>query len=98
MGSTFSVPQPASLRSLATLGAMLVVLRLARRYILHQPNLPYPPGPKPLPLLGNIFDLTREKEVEAYAKVAEKYGMCYLMHTYTFSNLTPLAPQETLCF
>ncbi|TFK64565.1 cytochrome P450 [Pluteus cervinus] len=37
-------------------------------------NLPYPPGPKPLPILGNIFDLARENEAQSYLKLAHQYG------------------------
>ncbi|KAF8874417.1 cytochrome P450 [Infundibulicybe gibba] len=37
-------------------------------------GLPYPPGPKPLPIVGNLFDLAREKESEAYLKLAHQYG------------------------
>ena len=39
---------------------------------------PYPPGPKGLPLLGNVLDLPSEKNWEAYAKWGQKYGWCYL--------------------
>ena len=35
-------------------------------------NLPYPPGPKPLPIVGNIFDLT--SDMSAYQQMAKKYG------------------------
>ncbi|KIJ96361.1 hypothetical protein K443DRAFT_10697 [Laccaria amethystina LaAM-08-1] len=37
-------------------------------------GLPYPPGPKPLPVLGNLFDLARENESQAYLRLAHKYG------------------------
>lgn len=37
-------------------------------------GLPYPPGPKPLPLLGNLFDFVRENESQAYLRLAHKYG------------------------
>ena len=37
-------------------------------------GLPYPPGPKPLPVLGNLFDFVRENESQAYLRLAHKYG------------------------
>jgi len=37
-------------------------------------SLPFPPGPKPLPLVGNLFDFPRENESVAYLKMAQKYG------------------------
>ncbi|KXN85117.1 O-methylsterigmatocystin oxidoreductase [Leucoagaricus sp. SymC.cos] len=37
-------------------------------------GLPYPPGPKPLPLIGNLFDFARENESAAYLGMAHKYG------------------------
>ena len=37
----------------------------------------YPPGPKPLPIVGNILDLPREGEViwEYWQKLKNLYGM-----------------------
>lgn len=37
-------------------------------------SFPFPPGPKPLPLVGNLFDFPRENESVAYLKMAQKYG------------------------
>jgi hypothetical protein len=37
-------------------------------------GLPYPPGPKRLPLIGNLFDFARENESAAYLGMAHKYG------------------------
>ncbi|KAF4616051.1 hypothetical protein D9613_011353 [Agrocybe pediades] len=33
-----------------------------------------PPGPRPLPLLGNLLDMPRKKEWETFAKWAKQYG------------------------
>lgn len=37
-------------------------------------DLPLPPGPKPLPILGNIFDLPRKVVAKEYFKLHERYG------------------------
>lgn len=41
--------------------------RLRTRY-------PFPPGPKPLPLIGNLLDLPLKDEAVTYNAWASKYG------------------------
>ncbi|KAI3616408.1 cytochrome p450 [Moniliophthora roreri] len=54
---------------------MYRVLSVRRARALSNPNgLPTPPGPKPLPIIGNVFDIPREKESESYWKFAQDYG------------------------
>ena len=48
-------------------------------------GLPYPPGPKPLPVLGNLFDFVRENESQAYLRLAHKYGTAL-----PYTTLAPL--------
>ncbi|KAF8900275.1 cytochrome P450 [Gymnopilus junonius] len=33
-----------------------------------------PPGPRPLPIIGNVFDIPRQKEWETFSKWAQEYG------------------------
>ncbi|KJA15574.1 hypothetical protein HYPSUDRAFT_148882 [Hypholoma sublateritium FD-334 SS-4] len=38
-----------------------------------------PPGPPPLPVIGNLFDIPRKAEALAYSRLADKYGnMVYM--------------------
>jgi len=46
--------------------------RLYRSIFLHTPSLP--PGPKPLPLLGNLFDMPVSREYETYTQWGREYG------------------------
>lgn len=56
--------------------ALLVALRsLARRWRSANPaNLPYPPGPKGLPVIGNLLDLPSENPYEEYLRLSKQYG------------------------
>lgn len=36
---------------------------------------PYPPGPRPLPLIGNLLDIPKESSWLEYTQWSEKYGM-----------------------
>jgi hypothetical protein len=60
--------------------ALLVAVGLVILVRLLQPKgkyskLPTPPGPKGLPIVGNIHQFPKEKEWLAYSKWAEEYGM-----------------------
>lgn len=37
-------------------------------------GLPYPPGPKPLPIIGNAMDMPRSREWLQAAEWGEEYG------------------------
>ena len=40
-------------------------------------GLPYPPGPRPLPLIGNLFDIRKEFSWLSYTELSKKHGMIY---------------------
>ncbi|KAI0273085.1 cytochrome P450 [Russula aff. rugulosa BPL654] len=43
-------------------------------------GLPYPPGPRPLPIIGNLLDIPMESSWLAYSQLAKKYGDVMSFH------------------
>ncbi|TFK89339.1 cytochrome P450 [Polyporus arcularius HHB13444] len=54
--------------------AVGVVFLVARFLRGRRRRIPLPPGPKPLPILGNVFDLPRKVLASEYYKLHERYG------------------------
>ena len=65
------MPQTSSilLGCLVTIAGSILYLRRIFR-----PKLPFPPGPKPLPLLGNVLDLPTSREYETYTRWGKEFG------------------------
>jgi hypothetical protein len=38
-------------------------------------GLPYPPGPRPLPLIGNLLDIPKDFSWISYMEFSKKYGI-----------------------
>jgi hypothetical protein len=57
---------------ISSLAAFLAIRDYQRRR-----GLPYPPGPRPLPLIGNLFDIPKEFSWLTYTQLSKKYGMIY---------------------
>lgn len=62
--------------------ALLVFLYHRNKFTSH--ILPLPPGPEPLPLLGNLFDLPLTREYETYTKWGKLYGD--VVHVYALGK------------
>jgi hypothetical protein len=58
--------------STAVLGLIAAVLLILRFYTSRSP--PLPPGPNPLPLIGNVHQIPKERDWLTYAHWAKKYG------------------------
>jgi hypothetical protein len=41
-------------------------------------GLPSPPGPRPLPVIGNLLDIPKEFSWLAYTQLSKKHGMICL--------------------
>ncbi|KIJ64542.1 hypothetical protein HYDPIDRAFT_132510 [Hydnomerulius pinastri MD-312] len=45
-------------------------------------KLPLPPGPKPLPIIGNVYDVPREASWKQFKVWGDKYGDVIYFHTF----------------
>jgi hypothetical protein len=69
-----------------SLVAFLVIRDFQRRR-----GLPYPPGPRPLPLLGNLFDIPKKFSWLSYLRFSKKHGKIY----FTVNGLVRLKEEMT---
>lgn len=67
----------SALDAYAAFGCMIVALLalLKAKRAERRTPLPLPPGPKGLPLLGNLFDIPQERPWEVYSGWSKQYGM-----------------------
>jgi hypothetical protein len=65
-------------------GLAFLVARTSRRH------LPYPPGPKRLPIVGNLFSMPSQEEWKVYKKWSEDYGQCMPVASATFVSCSAL--------
>ena len=65
--------------SLAMYDTLLAFLALIGAYLIYRtltpPNIPYPPGPRPYPFIGNLLDVPTSYQEKAFADLAKIYGM-----------------------
>ena len=74
----------------SSLAAFLAIRDRQRRR-----GLPYPPGPRPLPLLGNLLDIPKEFSWLTYTHLSKKYGMS---RSLLWVLLTEQIPGDILSF
>ena len=72
----------------------LAALLAIRDYQIRR-GLPYPPGPRPLPLIGNLFDIPKEFSWLSYTRYSRKYGMS---NSLSWVHLTEQMTGDILSF
>ncbi|KAE9388468.1 cytochrome P450 [Gymnopus androsaceus JB14] len=85
-----------SLLELVNLLALGLFVFLARRaWIRSQTPFPLPPGPKGWPIVGNIFDVPKDKQLHiAYMEMGRKYGNDLLYLNMAGTSLLILNSEE----
>nr|WMY26074.1 AzoC [Aspergillus insulicola] len=66
-----------------TLGLCAVYFVLSSSGKTDKKTLPLPPGPKPLPVLGNLFQIPKERYWERYQELHRKYGPIFSLNMGT---------------
>ena len=73
---------------------LLIVFRDHKR----RKGLPYPPGPPPRPIIGNLLDIPTDAPWAAYADMSKKYGRCYHLGIPVFPQLKPAVQGDVIYF
>ncbi|KAH8823464.1 cytochrome P450 [Flagelloscypha sp. PMI_526] len=75
-----STPSFLQAFGLVTILGILLFARHVREKRRTNPfKLPYPPGPSPRPIIGNLLDLPTENEAQTYYAMAKQYGSLVYM-------------------
>ena len=68
------MPSPVSI---GIASAIAIVPWLALRMVWGKPDLPYPPGPKRLPVIGNALDIDLKEPHVTYTTWGKTYGLYF---------------------
>jgi cytochrome P450 len=73
-----------------------VALNIVKRLLSPKPSHPLPPGPKALPLLGNLLDLPSDQEWKTFAKWGEKWGDLVSINVFGKTMIIVSSPQVAI--
>jgi len=68
--------------------AFVFVFVVAREAVWKHSSLPLPPGPRRIPLIGNLFNMPIAKEWETFAKWGERYGKLVALDFFVYVVLS----------
>ena len=68
------MPTPIQLDVLLPVAAFLLAALSYTIRRVRSSGLPYPPGPKRIPIIGNLFDMPSHEEWVTYKKWSDEYG------------------------
>lgn len=66
--------QQSSTIQLALGGGAALAFYFLGQYLTSKRRLPYPPGPRPLPIIGNLLDMPTSKFIATWNKFKKQYG------------------------
>jgi hypothetical protein len=67
------VPLMLALDFLVVIASLIAFLTIHDRRV--RGGFPYPPGPPPLPIVGNLLDIPKEFSWLTYTQLSKKYGI-----------------------
>ncbi|KAI9441787.1 cytochrome P450 [Lactarius indigo] len=76
----------------AIMASLLLHLLIAFRDHKRRGGLPYPPGPKPWPIIGNLLDSPKQLPWIAYTEMSKKHGDILYLHIFGQSAVVLCSP------
>ena len=61
-------------------------------------GLPYPPGPRPKPIIGNLLDIPKDFSWHAYAQFSEIYGSSFYLSVFFITSFLMEIPGDIMSF